>query len=98
MPAEFLEQALEAGFDIHHMDVDHENNDPKNLVLMFGADHMMLHGMSGTLKSLRKGARNRWVPHDQPNEPKVKKQRGIVRSGNELPVCQALAMPISLPR
>jgi hypothetical protein len=34
---------LKRGFDIHHLDGDHGNNDPFNLVLIWGADHMMLH-------------------------------------------------------
>lgn len=38
---------LKAGFDIHHMDGDHDNNDPANLVLIEHTDHMRLHGMTG---------------------------------------------------
>lgn len=32
------------GFDVHHLDGDHGNNDPANLVLIEHSDHMMLHG------------------------------------------------------
>lgn len=32
------------GFDVHHIDGNHENNDPQNLVLIEHTDHMMLHG------------------------------------------------------
>lgn len=39
----WLEQALEQGFDVHHLDEDHENNDPENLVLMEHTDHFRLH-------------------------------------------------------
>lgn len=92
MDEDFLGQALRAGFDIHHMDGDHENNDPKNLVLMFGADHMMLHGMTGTLRSLRPGA-GKWRDASQP-KVKQKSKRAIVRDGTETPVCQRLAMPV----
>lgn len=34
---------LKEGFDIHHLDGDHANNSPNNLVLIWGPDHMMLH-------------------------------------------------------
>ena len=33
------------GFDVHHLDGDHGNNDPDNLVLMEHSDHMRLHGV-----------------------------------------------------
>jgi HNH endonuclease len=32
------------GDDIHHLNRDHDNNDPANLVLIEHTDHMMLHG------------------------------------------------------
>lgn len=41
---EWLRAALRDGFDIHHIDGNHENNDPANLVLIEHTDHMMLHG------------------------------------------------------
>jgi hypothetical protein len=43
--AEWLESKLREGFHVHHIDWDHSNDAPGNLVLMFGADHMALHGM-----------------------------------------------------
>ena len=42
---EWLEDKIKDGFVIHHIDGDHENNDPRNLLLCEGSDHMMLHGM-----------------------------------------------------
>ena len=46
MTEEFLQQAMTAGFDIHHVDGDHDNNDPDNLVLIWSGDHMaVLHGL-----------------------------------------------------
>ena len=45
------------GFDIHHMDGDHDKNDPANLVLIEHADHMMLHGMDDTLVDFAPGPR-----------------------------------------
>lgn len=41
--SEWLIERLKDGFDIHHLDGDHENNDPSNLVLIECGDHMMLH-------------------------------------------------------
>lgn len=40
----WLIAALLDGFDVHHLDGDHSNNDPANLVLIEHSDHMMLHG------------------------------------------------------
>jgi hypothetical protein len=42
--AKWLLRRLAEGFDIHHLDGDHENNDPDNLVLIEHSDHMRLHG------------------------------------------------------
>lgn len=39
----WLQGALAWGFDVHHMDCNHENNDPANLVLIECVDHMRLH-------------------------------------------------------
>ena len=44
---DWLRFMLKAGFDIHHMDGDHDNNDAANLVLIEHTDHMRLHGMTG---------------------------------------------------
>ncbi|MET3481518.1 hypothetical protein [Methylobacterium sp. 1973] len=44
--APWLEAKLREGFDVHHLDADHGNNDPSNLVLIETGDHMGLHGMS----------------------------------------------------
>lgn len=40
---EWLLRMLAEGFQIHHMDGNHSNDDPKNLVLIEGGDHMMIH-------------------------------------------------------
>jgi hypothetical protein len=39
----WLQERLTDGFDVHHLDGNHGNNDPMNLVLIDRADHMMLH-------------------------------------------------------
>lgn len=41
---DWLREKLKEGFDVHHVDGDHSNNDPSNLVLMEAVDHMRLHG------------------------------------------------------
>lgn len=41
---EWLRQMFIEGFDIHHVDGDHGNNTPLNLVLIEAVDHMRLHG------------------------------------------------------
>lgn len=41
--AEWLAARLVDGFHIHHLDGDHSNDAPKNLVLIDGVDHMRLH-------------------------------------------------------
>jgi hypothetical protein len=42
--AEWLAERLRDGFDVHHVDGDHQNNTPANLVLIEHIDHMRLHG------------------------------------------------------
>lgn len=41
--AEWLRSRLAEGFHIHHMDGDHSNNAPDNLLLIEGGDHLQLH-------------------------------------------------------
>ncbi|MBX3547321.1 MAG: HNH endonuclease [Chelatococcus sp.] len=43
--AEWLQDKLREGFDVHHLDGNHLNNDAGNLVLIEHVDHMRLHGM-----------------------------------------------------
>ena len=40
---EWLVERLRDGFDIHHIDGNHGNNDARNLVLIECSDHLMLH-------------------------------------------------------
>jgi hypothetical protein len=48
---DWLRQKIVEGFDIHHIDGDHWNNDPDNLALIWHDDHLgKLHG----LKHLRR--------------------------------------------
>ena len=53
----WLIERIADGFDIHHADGDHYNNDPDNLILIEHADHMALHGVGlkrlvGSLKEI----------------------------------------------
>lgn len=39
----WLDERIKDGFDVHHLDGDHDNDHPLNLVLIECGDHMMLH-------------------------------------------------------
>jgi hypothetical protein len=41
----WLREMFRHGFQIHHLDGDHANNDPQNLLLINHQDHMSLHGV-----------------------------------------------------
>jgi len=43
--ASWLREKLADGFDIHHLDGNHDNNDPLNLLLVEVVDHMRLHDL-----------------------------------------------------
>src|SRR3990167_5726450 len=43
---EWLKQKLAEGFDVHHLDGNHSNDDSRNLVLIECDDHLRLHGVS----------------------------------------------------
>lgn len=43
---EWLQRRLSDGFDVHHLDADHQNNEPHNLVLIEHEDHMRLHKLN----------------------------------------------------
>jgi hypothetical protein len=43
---EWLLGRLADGFHVHHLDEDHSNDDPRNLILIEGHDHLAIfHGM-----------------------------------------------------
>lgn len=63
---EWLKRMLREGFQVHHVDGDHGNNHPANLVLIECVDHMRLHGMFGLARkgihlAQRNGGNNRWL-------------------------------------
>lgn len=49
----WLRQKMSEGFDVHHADHNHENNDPENLVLIEHGDHMALHNRAWRLRPAR---------------------------------------------
>jgi len=51
--ASWLADQINNGFHIHHMDGNHENDAPDNLLLIYGGDHRALHGRT-VPKVLRK--------------------------------------------
>ena len=65
---EWLEGKLREGFDIHHLDGDHGNNDPMNLVLIYCGDHMMLHNGSKRFSRVvgKRGGRKKRVVQGEP--------------------------------
>ena len=56
---QWLSEKLAEGFDVHHVDGDHTNDDPSNLVLIEHVDHMRLHNMKGVLGRLSEHRRER---------------------------------------
>ena len=65
----WLAQALEQGFDIHHLDENHKNNDPENLILIYHTDHMRLHHNWETQTSSNDAFRTegigQWLTNDE---------------------------------
>jgi hypothetical protein len=55
---DWLCRVIGDGFHIHHMDGDHSNDHPDNLVLIEAGDHFMLHGQKG-FNPLKRVARRR---------------------------------------
>ncbi len=62
--AEWMEQALRNGFDIHHVDGDHTNNEPGNLVMIYHGDHFQFHGGSPGLRNLV-NIKGKWVDKEE---------------------------------
>ena len=59
----WLRDRLAEGFDVHHLDSDHSNNDPANLVLIEHLDHMRIHRAPGNrLEAKRFGSKGALGP------------------------------------
>ena len=68
----WLKERLRDGFHIHHVDGDHSNDEPSNLVLIEAVDHMRLHGMKLKDGIKRWRSKPRLVkadPEDKPEKP-----------------------------
>ncbi len=50
----WLSERLRDGFLIHHVDLNHENNDPENLVLIEQKDHALMHRLERANDAARK--------------------------------------------
>jgi len=66
---EWLEMALANGFQIHHADGNHDNNDPSNLVLIERSDHLNLHNNKG----LGRKVNGEWVTEAELSRIKLRK-------------------------
>lgn len=55
---DWLTRMMAEGFHVHHVDGDHSNDEPSNLILIEGDDHLRLHGMD-VQASARSGHRTR---------------------------------------
>lgn len=70
---EWLQARLKDGFNIHHMDGDHSNNIPANLVLIDGEDHLRLHGLpAGHWTIFRRGGFRKPKTAKEPKPERVK--------------------------
>lgn len=56
---QWLAEKLAEGFDVHHADGDHSNDDPDNLVLIECVDHMRLHNRGALMDRLEQGRKIR---------------------------------------
>lgn len=67
---------MHEGFHIHHVDGDHSNNHPNNLALIWGEDHLMLHGwdLRKNLKQFKPYKAKHKIKLIDPNEAKTLKQ------------------------
>lgn len=52
--AEWLRAKLKDGFHVHHCDGDRNNDNPDNLLLIFGPDHSRLHRLERRIDSLER--------------------------------------------
>lgn len=86
--AEWLRERLADGFHVHHVDGDHSNDDPRNLILIDGADHLMLHAgsIAAGIKWWRKSAGQKGAAAlaakraSNPQPPRARKRVQIKRA------------------
>jgi hypothetical protein len=73
----WLQDRLKDGFAIHHMDGNHSNDEPRNLVLIESGDHMMIH--NGV-------KRMPWKPNIARHRPKESAEEKLVKKMAKLEV------------
>lgn len=91
---EWLSERLRDGFDVHHLDGDHSNNDPSNLVLIDAGDHLMLHNGKTRVPRLsdirRGGGRPRkTVAAEKPSRHVLDMRKAIEKIDAEVFKCEA---------
>lgn len=65
---EWLREKLAFGFHIHHADGDKANEAPSNLIMIYGRDHLQLHGFGlKTILGRPRGEKKRaiWITPDK---------------------------------
>ena len=85
--AKWLAGMMRTGFDIHHLDHDHTNNEPGNLILVEHCDHFMLHSGGRPMKrGANKGKRG-------PNKIK-RNEKAIMIDWENFPVSEPVPCPL----
>lgn len=67
----WLLDRLADGFDIHHLDGNHENNISTNLILVECQDHMLLHSGVSDVSLSRMSKRASALRHEKPKQSKL---------------------------
>lgn len=85
---QWLEERMRDGFDVHHLNGNHDDNDPLNIVLIECGDHMMLHNGAKRFSRVvgRRGGRPREVkvaappppPPPRPHKPSRRRFAGLI--------------------
>ena len=65
--AAWLGQAFEQGFEVHHLDENHDNDHPENLVLIEHTDHFKIHHNWETTENsgVRKAPIGHWLSSEE---------------------------------
>jgi len=111
MDEEWLRSATRNGFDVHHRDGNHSNNDPDNLIMIFSKDHAYLHSTS----KFSARVNGKWMTQEEIDDIKLTKGERAYRmrlegkvwreiGGGTLPNCakfyakkHGLKWPIHVP-
>ncbi len=58
---QWLVGAQSEGFELHHIDCNHDNDSPDNILLIFGRDHKYIHGISSSFGLMANKSRDAWI-------------------------------------